>query len=231
MRRPLGVHKQRRSCNYCHVKVRLAVGALCAVTVLAVSGIAIATPTAGTQLSAGAPSTPPTADLDGDKVFDDLAAELKGADAGDVVSVIVRLNDKLTRARAASIEQSVGTLRYDAWLPIIDGFAATVSKSQVAALASLEGVRSVEKNGTVHALNNSAQASFGVSQARLHQPTLDGDRNGNANQYVPDDVVVAVIDTGIDADPSAARRGQGDRFRRLPASDIGHLHAEDARVR
>ena len=98
MRRPLGVHKQRRSCNYCHVKVRLAVGALCAVTVLAVSGIAIATPTAGTQLSSGAPSTPPTADLDGDKVFDDLAAELKGADAGDVVSVIVRLTDKLTRS-------------------------------------------------------------------------------------------------------------------------------------
>jgi serine protease AprX len=198
MRRRLGVHKQLRSCNYCHVKLRLAVGALCAVTVLAVSGIAIATPTPGTPSSAGALNTP-TADLDGDKVFDDLARELIGIDAGDVVSVIVRLNDKLTRARAASIEQSVGTLRHDAWLPIIDGFAATVSRSQVAALASLDAVRSVEKNGTVHALNNSAQASFGVTQARLHQPTLDGDRNGNANQYVPDDVVVAVIDTGIDA--------------------------------
>jgi serine protease AprX len=195
MRRPLGVHKQLRSCNYCHVKVRLAVGAFCVVTVLAVSGIAIATPSAGTQGSAGIPST----DVDGDKVFDDLGAELEGLDPGDDVRVIVRLTDKLTRARANSVEQAVGPLRYDAWLPIIDGFAVTVAKSQVAALANLDDVRSIEQNGNVRALNNSAQASFGVTQARVDQASLDGDRNGNVTQYVPDDVVVAVIDTGIDA--------------------------------
>jgi serine protease AprX len=177
------------------VKLRLAVGALSAVTVLAVSGIAIATPSAGTQASAGIPST----DVDGDKVFDDLAAELEGLDPSDDVRVIVRLTDKLTRARANSVKQSVGPLRYDAWLPIIDGFAVTVAKSQVAALANLDDVRSIEQNGTVRAFNNSAQASFGVAQARVDQASLDGDRNGNVTQYVPDDVVVAVIDTGIDA--------------------------------
>ncbi len=181
------------------MRLRLAVGALSAMTVLVVSGVAIATPSTRAPAPAADPSTPASADLDGDKVFDDLTEELGGADAGDLVGVIVRLSDKLTRARADSIEQSVGALRYDAWLPIVDGFAATVTPSQVAALASLDGVRSVEKNGTVHALNNSAQVSFGVAQARLQQPSLDGDRNGNVDQYVPQDVVVAVIDTGIDA--------------------------------
>jgi serine protease AprX len=178
------------------VKLRLAVGALGAMTVLAVSGIAIATPSARMLAS---PTTPPTADLDGDKVFDDLSEQLEGLDPADDVRVIVRFTHKLTRTRADTVEHAVGTFRYDAWLPIIDGFAATLTKAQVAGLANLDGVRSVEKNGTVHALNNSAQASFGVTEARLQQPTLDGDRNGNANQYVPEDVVVAVIDTGIDA--------------------------------
>jgi serine protease AprX len=147
----------------------------------------------------GAVGAPTTADLEGDKVFDDLSDQLNGIDAGDDVKVIVRLTGKLTRARADSVKHLVGPFRYDAWLPIIDGFAATVTKSQVAALASLDSVTSIEKNGVVRALNNSAQASFGVTQARLHQPSLDGDRNNNVNQYVPDDVVVAVIDTGIDA--------------------------------
>jgi serine protease AprX len=140
----------------------------------------------------------PLADRNGDKVFDDLAAKLETMDAEDTLSVIVRVKGDLTQARADSIEGSVGGFDLTHWLPIVDGFAATVTKSQVEALAGLESVRQVELNGVVHAMNDSAQASFGVTRARADDPALDGNRDGSAS-YSKNDIVVAVIDTGIAA--------------------------------
>jgi serine protease AprX len=142
----------------------------------------------------------PIADRDGDKVFDDLAAKLQTMDADDTLSVIVRVEGDLTQAHADSIEGSVGGFDLTRWLPIVDGFAATVTKSQVEALAGLESVRQVELNGVVHAMNDSAQASFGVTAVRTALPGLDGSGlDGNPNAYGSTDFVVAVIDTGIDA--------------------------------
>ncbi len=140
----------------------------------------------------------PNADLNGDKVFDDLAAKLETMDAGDRMNVIVRMNGDLTQARADSVERSVGGFHLTRWLPIVDGFAATVSKSQVEALADLADVRQIEEDAVVHAYNDSAQAAFGVTKARLDVPSLDGDRDGNPSAYSPADIVVAVVDTGID---------------------------------
>ena len=61
----------------------------------------------------------------------------------------------------------------------------------------------------MHALNDSAQASFGVTKARIDAPALDGDGDGNPSGYSPSDLVAAVIDTGIDADSPRPRRRQG----------------------
>ena len=46
--------------------------------------------------------------------------------------------------------------------------------------------------------NDSAQASFGVTKARV-DAGVDGDGDGNAATYSKNDLVAAVIDTGIDA--------------------------------
>jgi len=53
------------------------------------------------------------------------------------------------------------------------------------------------------ALASPAQDAFGVSQARLDAPALDGDRDGNRAHYGKGDLVTAVIDTGIDPDEPA----------------------------
>jgi serine protease AprX len=81
----------------------------------------------------------------------------------------------------------------------VDGFAARVTERQVAALARRSGVVSVEQDAPVRALNDSAQAAFGVAEARRDDPRLDGDRDGSAARYSRRDMVAAVIDTGIDA--------------------------------
>jgi serine protease AprX len=138
-------------------------------------------------------------DANGDGVFDDLAARLATLDATDRLSVIVRLRGDLTHARADGLEAAVGGFATEAWLPIVDGFAATMTKAQVEALARDPSIRTIETNAVVHAYNESAQGAFGVTRARLDVPSLDGDKNGNLTAYAKEDLVVAVIDTGIDA--------------------------------
>ncbi len=137
-------------------------------------------------------------DANGDGVFDDLAADLGRLAPDDQTSVIVRVRGDLTHARADGLEAAVGGFATDAWLPIVDGFAATMTKAQIEALARDPVVRSIERNAIVHAYNESAQAAFGVTRARLDAPNLDGD-TGTPGSYVTGDLVVAVIDTGIDA--------------------------------
>jgi serine protease AprX len=177
------------------VKLRLAVGALSLLTVLAVSGIAIATPSARTPVS---PVRAPSADLDGDKVFDDLEARVRSSAPGERLSVLVQLKESLTEARFDAVEDAVGGVDLTRWLPLVHGFAATVTASQVRVLAAQPGVAQVELNGVVRAYNDSAQLSFGVSKARSDDPELDGNI-GDATTYGAGDIVIAVIDSGIDA--------------------------------
>lgn len=113
--------------------------------------------------------------------------------------MIVRLRGDLTHARADGLERAVGGFATDAWLPIVDGFAATMTKAQIEAVSRVSNVASVESNRVAHAFNDSAQAAFGVTQARTDASGLDGDMDANPLSYVPADVVVGVIDTGIDA--------------------------------
>ena len=122
--------------------------------------------------SVGALRGAPGADVDGDKIFDDLAARLEKLNATDRLSVIVRLRGDLTEAGATEVEQSVGGFELTRWLPIVDGFAATMAKSQVEAVAGLAEVMHVEANAVVHTYNDSAQAAFGVTQgsARCSEP-------------------------------------------------------------
>ena len=133
------------------------------------------------------------------KVLDDLEARLATASASDQVNVIVTLNDDATQSRVAELSRRVGGFAVGKRIGLIDGFSATVTKAEAEALALVPGVRAVEENSVVRALNDGAQASFGVTKARVDAPALDGDADGNAATYSSGDLVAAVIDTGIDA--------------------------------
>src|SRR3712207_493345 len=106
------------------------------------------------RVPAPAQSAPARADLDGDKLFDDLSARLEALDAADRVSVIVRVDGKLTRAEAAALERGVGDYDLQAWLPIVDAFAAKMTKAQIEALAARPDVLSISLNGVVRAFND-----------------------------------------------------------------------------
>ena len=151
------------------------------------------------------PLTPLTAVADAapaarrtDAVTEKLAGKLDRLGGDDEVRVIVTLTSDATPGVVDRLEAAAGPLDGERRLDVIDGLATTVTKEQVADLAALPNVVSVEEDLPVKVLNDGAQSSFGVGAARTDVPGLDGDADGNPNAFTANDLVAAVVDTGID---------------------------------
>jgi serine protease AprX len=136
------------------------------------------------------------ADVDRNGVFEDLESRLAQLGANERVSVLVKLGLPATDARVNALEQAVGSFLVSRRFTLVKAFSASLTKGQIAALSRLPGVTHVEENSTLHVLNDTAQASFGVTAARSQAPALDG--GDGLAAYSRDDLVAAVIDTGID---------------------------------
>jgi serine protease AprX len=171
---------------------------------------------------------PIKADRDGDGVFDDLEARLRGLGRQESVGVIVSLTAPATAARVQRIRQDMGGFELKHRYRVVDAFAATVRAGQIQGLVRRPDVAHVEEDSVVRAFNDSAQESFGVTKARLDLPWLDGDRDGNPAAYSPADLVAAVIDSGIDASHRDLDGGKVLAFkdyvgtRTTPYDDEGH---------
>jgi serine protease AprX len=146
-------------------------------------------------------------DGDGDKVTDDLESHIAALPDDAEVKLIVSLDRAATASRVRGLERAVGDLDVKQRFTVVDAVALTATKDQVRDLAAQGVVDRVERDlpvhaaddGMFHSLNDSAQASFGVTEAQLDAPLLDGDADGDPSTYSADDEVAAVIDTGIDA--------------------------------
>ncbi|MDQ4071336.1 MAG: S8 family serine peptidase, partial [Actinomycetota bacterium] len=160
---------------------------------------ALAAPAAAWTSLESALDPAPAADRDRDRVLEDLERRLAPRAGDERVDVIVTLAEPASRSRVGRLERGVGGFALRDRFRAVNGFAARVTERQAVALAKRTGVVSVEHDAPVRALNDSAQAAFGVAEARLDNPKLDGSRDGNAATYSRRDMVAAVIDTGIDA--------------------------------
>ena len=143
-------------------------------------------------------AAPAHADRDGDRVYEDLESRVREVPADRPVAVIVVLRDEASPARVRRLEGDVPSLDSRRRFDIVDAFAGTVEAGQVAELAGDPAVEHVELDAPVRAFNASAQSSFGVTAARTAVAGLDGNAGGAAATYSKDDLVAAVIDTGID---------------------------------
>ena len=146
-------------------------------------------------------------DRDDDKIADHLEKRLDRLTDSGRVPVLVALDVPATAGQVSALERGVGTLDVKDRFGIVDAFAVTASKGQIRQLAQEGVVTRIEEDLPVRpashgsdpqALNDSAQGSFGVLEARLDAPLLDGNADGNPSAYSKDDLVAAVLDTGID---------------------------------
>lgn len=144
------------------------------------------------------PTSSIKADLDGNDIFDDLEGRLAGANQDEQIPIIVTLHEVVTAPALENLLNMVGPFQVTHRFSVINGFAATATPAQIKLLANIPGVAQVEEDSIVHTTNASAQTSFGVTKARTDLPGLDGNADGNASLYSKDDLVAAVIDTGID---------------------------------
>lgn len=120
-------------------------------------------------------------DRDHDRVSDDFEDRLRSAAPTEKLAVIVTGFDSRRGRRA------VGAFRLKHELPLINGFAATMTAAQARALVNVSTLRRIEEDGTVHATDDATDVDFGAMAARETHGGLDGSGVG-----------VCVIDTGID---------------------------------
>ena len=155
---------------------------------------------------AGPPVPPPSrriADTDGNKVFDNLDAVLELAADDAPVGVIVLFNEALDQLDFPGLRGIIGDFDVTSRYHSIDAIATTLTKGQIIAASQLGVVRQIELDAIVRPHLDTATDWFGVQAARADFGDGGNDVDGNADgsgDYSADDIVIAVLDTGISAE-------------------------------
>ena len=164
------------------------------------AGLLIGAPGVGGQSSPKEPPPPPPeriVDADGNKIFDNLERRMATATAGQPFDVIVLLSQPLDQVDFPGLREQLGLFDLKFQYHSINGFATTWTKRQIQAAAQLVLVQQIELDLEARAFLDRATEWFGVDKA-VADFGVTGDRDGNETSYSADDIVIAVIDSGID---------------------------------
>lgn len=132
-----------------------------------------------------------------DKVFDNLQEKLNTKKDNDELSVIIVFKETVDKKDINKLEETVGKLKIKHKYETIPSIAAELTKEQIEKLSKIDIVDHIEYDMKMKVFNDTAREWFGATKASIDFG-LNGDRDGNLNSYSKNDVVVAVIDTGID---------------------------------
>ncbi len=139
-------------------------------------------------------------DSDKNKIVDTLDEELEDQsdDYRRDVIALIKLPDGQAKGKVKVLEKVLGEFNIKDVYSIIPGFSAKMSKKQIKALAGLGDTIQIEPDLEVKAFLDKSTAWFGVQKARTDF-SVDGNADGNPATYSKDDIVIAIIDTGIHA--------------------------------
>ncbi|MDF2889862.1 MAG: aprX2 [Clostridia bacterium] len=137
-------------------------------------------------------------DKNKNKLFDNLEERIAKAKDSDTLPVIVVYKEKIDDDKKGLVKKLLGNVNPKHEYEIIPGMALDLTKGQIVALSKLDFIQQIEYDLPVYAANDNATYWFGAKKA-ASDFGVDGDRDGNARSYSAADIVVAVIDTGIDA--------------------------------
>lgn len=137
-------------------------------------------------------------DANRNKIFDSLEEVMAKATADTPINVVIRFKETPSDNLVANLQNEVGEFSIRSKWSIIPGVAATVTPKQIMALAAKSEIIHLEYDAPVYACLNTATYWFGVQKVRTDFG-VDGDRDGSPTTYTKDDIVIAIIDTGIHA--------------------------------
>lgn len=138
-------------------------------------------------------------DRDKNKLSDDLDEIMAVKGPSETIPVIVMLKDKPAEKLLADLTTKAGPFTVkDRWEQALNGFSVSLTPGQIKAVSQHPVVERVEYDREVTAFLGTATSWTGVQAARS-EFGVSGDRDGNPTSYSKTDVVVAIIDTGIDA--------------------------------
>lgn len=147
-------------------------------------------------------------DADCNRIFDDLDSEMQGQSSEWRRSVTVLLTQKPTSEKIQELKDAIGnfTITSNKTHPddaegkpwsIVPGFATNLTKEQILKLADRSDVHQIETDAEVRAEMDTAKEESGVNKARVDF-NVDGDRTGAQKTYTKDDIVICVVDSGIE---------------------------------
>ncbi|EOC99582.1 S8 family serine peptidase [Caldisalinibacter kiritimatiensis] len=133
-------------------------------------------------------------DKNNNKIFENLEKKLEKASDKENLPVIVVFKNKPDKNNLKNILGNYKTKHEYKNIPAI---AMELNKGQIKKLTKLDLIEHIEYDEPVRAFNDTANYWFGTEKARSDF-NVEGDKDGSINQYSKYDIVVAVIDTGID---------------------------------
>lgn len=132
-----------------------------------------------------------------DKIFESLSEKVNKARDNEEFSVIVVFNEKVSESKKDDLRNQIGNYTTKHEYKNIPAAAMKLTRGQINKMSKLGIVKHIEYDEKVEAFDDTANYWFGTEKAR-NDFGLDGDKDGNINSYSKDDIVVAVLDTGID---------------------------------
>src|SRR5437899_2964375 len=161
------------------------------------------------------------ADTDGNGLFDNLEYTMAHAPPSQRLQVIVRYKAGHEAAAEQIAERVTRRLEADR------SVAAELTGAEIRRLIDSGEVETIEENLLCYAARDTSQASFGVTKARTDFG-LTGHVNSDPNTYSSQDMVIAIVDTGIDGSHSDFASGKiigwkdfvGNKSQ--PYDDYGH---------
>jgi serine protease AprX len=146
---------------------------------------------------------PPASAAAGDRtgvIRADLASEMRGRSDDHELDVVVSFAGVASNEGAARAREAVGSFPTAYSYRTISAVAAELSVGQIRALAALPEVADIQLDAPVELMLDSATRDFGTDKANLDF-AVDGNNESGAcpgtKSYCADDVVIAVLDSGI----------------------------------
>lgn len=136
-------------------------------------------------------------DADGDKVFDDLETAYQQVAGAQLPVIVVFTHDTSISQGLAAVEATIGPVDPTFTYHILPGYAGELTYDRALQVGELDEVRQIEldRKGTPEL--STATASMGVDAVQ-EQLAITGDRDGDETSYTPEDVTIAILDTGFD---------------------------------